>query len=88
VFSITITWRDPKDDAMMRIAGQKVMSRAKALATEMGLYHPFIYKNYASGETDVFAGYGAGNREKLRKIQKKYDSEGVFTRLQPGEHKP
>ncbi|OKL57497.1 hypothetical protein UA08_06895 [Talaromyces atroroseus] len=87
LFSITVTYTDPMDDARMRNAAQNVMSRAKALAQEMGLYHPFVFKNYANGETDVYAGYGAESRQKLREIQKKYDSAGVFSRLQPGGHK-
>lgn len=81
------TWSDPNDDAMMKAVGQKVIFRAKSLAQEMGLYHPFIYKNYADAATDVYSGYGIENREKMREIQGKYDPAGVFSRLQSGSHK-
>jgi FAD/FMN-containing dehydrogenase len=53
----------------------------------MGLHHRYIYQNYANISQDVFAGYGEENRDRLRKIQRKYDPEGVFSRLQPGYFK-
>jgi hypothetical protein len=36
---------------------------------------------------DVFAGYGEENRGKMKEIQRKYDPEGIFDRLQPGYFK-
>ncbi|KAH8690132.1 hypothetical protein BGW36DRAFT_67618 [Talaromyces proteolyticus] len=87
LFSITITYTDPADDVKIKTVAQKVMSRAKALGKEMGLHLPFQYKNYADGDTDVYAGYGTENRQKLKDIQKKYDAAGVFSRLQSGSHK-
>jgi FAD/FMN-containing dehydrogenase len=53
----------------------------------MGLHHPFIFQNYARYDQDVFAGYGLENRKRLQEIQKKYDPDGVFSRLQPGYFK-
>ena len=46
-----------------------------------------MYQNYADCEQDVFAGYGKENWDRLRGIQKKYDPEGVFSKLQPGYFK-
>ena len=43
--------------------------------------------NYASQDQDVFAGYGTNNKRKLKRIQREYDPEGVFARLQPGYFK-
>ena len=57
------------------------------LGKEMGLYHRYIYQNYADGDQDAFAGYGEENRERLRGIHKRFDPEGVFWRLQPGYFK-
>ncbi|KAF7920512.1 hypothetical protein EAE99_008125 [Botrytis elliptica] len=54
---------------------------------DWGLDNQFIYMNYASEEQDVFGGYGEVNEKKLRDIQRKYDPEGVFKRLQPGYFK-
>jgi hypothetical protein len=80
-------WSRPEDDLIMSIAGTNIISRAVALAKEMGLHHRYIYQNYANASQDVFGSYGEENREKLKKIQRKYDPEGVFTKLQPGYFK-
>jgi FAD/FMN-containing dehydrogenase len=53
----------------------------------MGLHHRYIYQNYANVSQDVLAGYGEENRERLRRVQRKYDPEGMFSRLQPGYFK-
>ena len=53
----------------------------------MGMYHRYIYQNYAKGGRDVFAGYGEKNKKRLQDIQSRYDPGGVFTRLQPGYFK-
>lgn len=68
-------------------AGDRLLHRSIELSKQMGLYHRYMYQNYADGEQDVFAGYGEENRERLREIQKKYDPEGVFSKLQPGYFK-
>jgi len=87
VFSVAFRWSRPEDDHRMITAASNVMERAAALAKDMGLDHRYIYQNYANASQDVFAGYGVENREKLRKIQDKYDPEGVFSTLQPGYFK-
>jgi FAD/FMN-containing dehydrogenase len=43
--------------------------------------------NYASQDQDVFKGYGTNNERRLRRIQREYDPDGVFKRLQPGYFK-
>jgi hypothetical protein len=63
------------------------MSRAIAIGKEMHLHHRYIYQNYAARGRDVFGGYGEENRKKLFEIQKKYDPERVFAKLQPGYFK-
>jgi hypothetical protein len=68
-------------------AASNTISRANALAKQMGLDFRFIYQNYASHDQNVFDGYGAENHAKLRKIAKKYDPTGVFSKLQPGYFK-
>ena len=87
LFSAVFRWSDPKDDSAVTTANSNIISRTTALAKEMGLHHRYIYQNYANASQDVFAGYGKENRERLRTIQKEYDPEGVFSRLQPGYFK-
>ncbi|KAL2059793.1 hypothetical protein VTL71DRAFT_10177 [Oculimacula yallundae] len=87
VFSIVFIWKEPIDDEAMTGAGTRLLQRSIALAKEMNLYHPYMYQNYADISQDVFAGYGKENRDRLRSVQKEYDPEGVFSRLQPGYFK-
>ncbi|KAG4412615.1 hypothetical protein IFR04_014245 [Cadophora malorum] len=87
IFSIVFIWDDPNDDEAMKSAGNRLLHRSIELSKQMGLYHRYMYQNYADGEQDVFAGYGKENRGRLRDIQRKYDPEGVFSNLQPGYFK-
>jgi hypothetical protein len=87
VICSAIRWDHPVDDNTVKDAGNKIMDRSVALATEMGVYHRFIYQNYANQTQDVFGSYGEENKERLLQIQKKYDPEGIFRRFQPGYFK-
>ena len=71
-------WKHASDDELMYRFNRNVMERAKAAAIKMGLYHPFLYQNYASEDQDVFAGYGENARKRLQAIQKGIDPQGVF----------
>jgi len=77
-----------REDEVVSAVGRRVRERWERVAKEMGLWHPYVYINYADVEQDVFAGYGEENRERLRQIQRKWDPAGVFgERLQPGGFK-
>jgi len=84
VLSISPRWSNAENDEAIHAAFGKFLDRSVALGKEMGLYHPYIYQNYANGSQYAFAGYGEENRGRLWEIQRKYDPEGVFSRLQPG----
>ena len=84
---MTFQWNSREDDHACETAGRNIIERITIVAKEMGLHHRYIYQNYANISQDVFAGYGEKNREELRRIQKKYDPKGVFSRLQPGYFK-
>jgi hypothetical protein len=87
VLSISPKWDRAEDDAIIQESFTKFMDRSVALAKDMGLHHPWIYQNYANISQDVFAGYGAENRQRLKDIQGKYDPERMFAKLQPGYFK-
>lgn len=82
-----IMWTDAADDEVVERASRNVIDKAVALGKEMGLYHRYIYQNYAAHGRDVFGGYGPENRARLLEIQKKYDPNRIFARLQPGYFK-
>jgi FAD/FMN-containing dehydrogenase len=87
VLTVNFQWTNREDDDACETANKNIIDRVTVAAKEAGLYHRYIYQNYANITQDVFAGYGEENREKLRRIQRKYDPEGVFSRLQPGYFK-
>jgi FAD/FMN-containing dehydrogenase len=87
VINIGIVWDDKVDDEAVLGAARNFIERSVNLSKGMGLDHPYTYQNYAAGYQDVFAGYGKENRERLRRVQREYDPDGVFSRLQPGYFK-
>jgi FAD/FMN-containing dehydrogenase len=80
-------WTNASDDAKVFATANRFVSRSVELATSMGLDNRFIYMNYASQDQDVFAGYGEENVRRLESVQREYDPNGVFKRLQPGYFK-
>jgi hypothetical protein len=87
VFSTTVSWDRPEDDDIMREVSHRIIDRTIALGKKRGLYHPFLYQNYAAAQQDVMSSYGQENKDKLLAIQNKYDPHGVFSKLQPGHFK-
>jgi FAD/FMN-containing dehydrogenase len=87
VINVCLFWKNAEDDEVVLQAQTNIIDKSVALAKQMGLHHPFIFQNYARYDQDVFAGYGLENRKRLQEIQKKYDPDGVFSRLQPGYFK-
>jgi hypothetical protein len=84
---LVIRWSKAEDDNIIHQFGEKFLKRVVEEAKEMGLYHRYIYQNYAAASQDVFGGYGEENRQRLLEIQRRYDPEGVFSRLQSGGFK-
>ncbi|KAM3070396.1 hypothetical protein ACMFMG_010223 [Clarireedia jacksonii] len=87
IVSITIAWMDIADDERIQDFARIWTSRCVNLANVLGMRSRYVYQNYASSEQNVFAGYGKEYHRRLVEISKKYDPDGVFTRLQPGYFK-
>jgi hypothetical protein len=87
LMNLNFGWSDAADDERVHAATSRFLERSVALATEMDLHHRFVYMNYATLDQDVFGGYGEENQERLKRVQEKYDPEGVFKSLQPGYFK-
>ncbi|TKX23252.1 FAD-binding domain-containing protein 21 [Elsinoe australis] len=59
---------------------KEVDQRVRGALREAGFAERgFVYLNSADGWQDVFGGYAGGNAERLRRIRRRYDPEGVFT---------
>ncbi|KAE9378505.1 FAD-binding domain-containing protein [Stipitochalara longipes BDJ] len=87
IVGYVLQWQRAEDDAVMHQVGHSILDRSVEEAKKMGLWHPYIYQNYAGAGQDVFGGYGVQNRQRLLEIQKRYDADGVFNRLLPGGFK-
>ncbi len=77
-------WANEEDNELVVRTAQNVIDRAVVVAKEMGVHHPYIYQNYAAKSQDVYGGYSVVNQERLRRIQKEVDPQGIFIELQPG----
>ncbi|PQE09675.1 FAD linked oxidase N-terminal protein [Rutstroemia sp. NJR-2017a BBW] len=76
---LALSWTDKAlDDTAYKFADSYIAEFRQA-AENLGFFHPFIYINYANKGQDVFSGYGEKNRQRLAKIQKAVDPDGVFT---------
>lgn len=84
VFALAFAWSRAEDDAVMHSAGDAIYARTIELTTKHGLESDFVYMNYASKGQDVFAGYGKGMKDELRRVQEVYDENGVWRRLRRG----
>jgi len=87
LINVCLYWKNSEDDEIVLQAQTNIINKSVTLDKQMGLHHPYIFQNYARNDQDVFAGYGLENRKRLQEIQKKYDPDGVFSRLQPGYFK-
>ena len=74
------TWDDAKDDAFLHSILKSALEQGETWARELGVYHPFIYANYAGPWQDIWRGYGEENVRELKKLQRRYDPEEIFTK--------
>ncbi|KAF2482459.1 FAD binding domain protein [Neohortaea acidophila] len=87
LLNFPVKWTRAEDDAAVLGAAKRIRDRTTQRARKLGLYHRYLYQNYADGEQEVFASYGEENLKKLRDISRKYDPAQVFQKLQPGYFK-
>ncbi|KAG4429966.1 hypothetical protein IFR05_014554 [Cadophora sp. M221] len=86
-YAILLTWDDTDFDKAINDACKKFFADVTVAAKRLGVYHPFIYLNYATKDQDPISSYGAVNVRKLKAAAKKYDPDQVFQKLVPGGFK-
>ena len=74
------TWDLKEDEELITETLKEMLTKGERWAKELGVYHPYIYANYAGPWQDIWGGYGEENVQQLRKLQRKYDPEQIFTR--------
>jgi hypothetical protein len=79
VNNLSLAWAHAADDEQVRLFAARFLQRYQVAARELGLYHPFVYVNYADKGQDVFSSYGERNKRRLIEIQRSVDPMGVFT---------
>ncbi|GES65884.1 FAD binding domain protein [Aspergillus terreus] len=80
-------WDNATDDETVYQFVSDYFAAVVAKAKSLGLYHEYIYMNYASQFQDVISSYGSANKARLQAIASKYDPTGVYQTLQPGYFK-
>ncbi|EED16129.1 conserved hypothetical protein [Talaromyces stipitatus ATCC 10500] len=77
----------PERDHELITLQQLVLSTIKKEAQARGLYHQFLFANYAGPFQDVIGSYGEKSVNFLRRVADKYDPDHVFELLKPGGFK-
>ncbi|KAK0120260.1 hypothetical protein ONS95_011665 [Cadophora gregata] len=73
-------WMDREQSPHIWEALRATADRTKEEAERLGLYHSYIYLNYANPYQDVYTSYGAGAKAFLKSVSKKHDPERFFQR--------
>lgn len=81
VYSVAIIYHSEKDDKVIEELAERIISRSADLAKRMGLYHTFLYSNYAAIDQDVFAGFSPKHQQRLREVHRLYDPLGEYAAL-------
>lgn len=74
-------------DSELLALQKRVLGMIKEEAQNRGLYHPFLFANYAGPFQDVIGSYGNRNVKFLEEVVAAYDPEHIFQRLKPGGFK-
>ena len=75
---LTLMWTHASDDARVRRTVKDFFDRADAEAKTFGVWHPFLYLNYAADWQDPIRGYGEAVRGKMVEVANTYDQQAVF----------
>lgn len=82
VVLISVTWNNEADDGQVLAFSEAAVANLTEQAQRMGLYYPFIYVNDAALGQNPYPLYGKGSSlPRMKAIQRRYDSDGVFRNL-------
>ena len=84
---LTASWEISSDDPLVNSVADEFIDGINALAQDAGVFHRFIYFNYANKTQNPIGGYGAASKAKLQAVSKKYDPDGLFQKGVPGGFK-
>ena len=81
------SWTEAADDGLVNEIASKFIADVETLAREKGVYHRFVYLDYADKTQNPIDGYGEANKQRLQAVSKKYDPQGLFQKGVPGGFK-
>ncbi|KAJ7169318.1 hypothetical protein C8R43DRAFT_1155931 [Mycena crocata] len=84
---LSLFWSNPADDKILVPKFQEYTAWVEDYARKSGSLSEFLYMNYALENQDVMASVGMENRRKLKDVQGRYDSNGIFTKYWKGGYK-
>jgi hypothetical protein len=76
---LSTAWLRAEDDELVGNFYDRVLARLEDTSRRLKVHHPYKYIGYGRLGEDIFLSYGANNREKLVRVQKDVDPQGIFT---------
>ncbi|PLB48629.1 hypothetical protein P170DRAFT_166315 [Aspergillus steynii IBT 23096] len=80
-------WALAQDDIRVQRWSQKLAEKLHDANRRNGISTEFVYMGDAGEWQDPFAGFPSENVARMKSIQKRYDPQGIFTRLNTGGFK-
>ncbi|RYC59909.1 hypothetical protein CHU98_g6289 [Xylaria longipes] len=87
IINLTAMWSDAADDDTVDKAARALVSAIERDVSKLDALDPYLYINYAAPWQEPIKSYGEVSVERLRRVQRMYDPQQVFTRLVPGGFK-
>lgn len=88
ILLFNVTWRQLSDDGKIDAALKAWVESTTRLVGALGALDPYLHLNYAAAwQRNPIASYGEDSVRRLARVQREYDSRGVFTKLSPGGFK-
>lgn len=85
IVDFAAAYNNVADDAIVIKGLQAIFDQHVKILKEAGLFHDFVYLNYAGDTQDPIGSYGT--LKQLQKVSRKYDPRGLFQRAVPGPWK-
>jgi hypothetical protein len=80
-------WMDSGRTEEVKDNMRTFINQAQQLARQMGVYHPYLYLNYAESFQDVMSSYGPESVDFMIRTSQKYDPIQLWQRRVPGGFK-
>ncbi|KAF9266412.1 hypothetical protein L218DRAFT_858105 [Marasmius fiardii PR-910] len=85
---LLVTWEDPADEVVMKNATDSLGAWGEAEARKRGVLDDFVYLNYANEDQHIYErSVTKEDLDRLRRVQKAYDSSETFVNLWRGGYK-